>query len=123
MLHITIDKNCNIAIFEPDRKLTVTDFQTASNRIDEHLQQLEKLDGLIILSKQFPGWETLGAMKSHIRFIKNYHKKISAIALVTDTSLANIARPLARLLLSAKIKTFKFGELDKAKQWISEDSN
>ena len=122
MLNISIDEKNGIAIFEPNEKLSESDFKSAVNIIDPYINQFEKLNGLIITTKAFPGWESFAALVSHLSFVKDHHKQISCIAFVTDSRLGNLAEHLANHFVAAEIKAFAYGELEEAKAWIVENS-
>ena len=122
MLHINLDEKNGIAIFEPDEKLSESDFKSAVEIIDPYINKSGKLNGLIISTKTFPGWESFAALLSHLSFVKDHHKKISLIAFVTDSPFGNLAEHVASHFVSAQIKSFKYGELQAAKTWIIESS-
>jgi hypothetical protein len=60
---------------------------------------------------------------SHLSFVKDHHKKIKHIALVTNSPLGSLAENLASHFMSAKILSFKYSELDLAKSWIIESDD
>lgn len=122
MLNITIDEKNGIAIFEPDGKLSESDFKSAVNIIDPYINNFGKLNGLIIATQAFPGWESFAALVSHLSFVKDHHKIISFIAFVTNSKIGNLAEHVASHFVSAEIKSFAYGELDMAKEWIVENS-
>ena len=119
MLNFQIDEKNGIAIFTPDEKLSADDFKSASNLIDPYIEQYKRLNGLIIYTESFPGWESFSGLVSHITFVKDHHKKIKRIALVTDSALGSLAESLSSHFVSAKIKVFEYSQLDSAKAWIS----
>ncbi len=82
------------------------------------LKRRETLAGLILEATAFPGWESLGAMASHFRFVRDHHKRIKRIAVVTDSAMGNVAEHLASHFVAAEIRHFPAGELEAAKQWI-----
>ena len=108
-----------IALFSPDGKLSEADFKSATSVIDTYLEQHGNLKGLIIYAESLPGWKSFAGFASHLSFVKNHHKKIKCIALVTNSSLGTLAESLASHFVAAKIKNFKYSELDTAESWIS----
>ena len=76
------------------------------------------MNGLIIHVESFPGWENFAAFSRHITFVKEHHKKVQCVALVTDSSLAHFAEVIANHFVGTEIKEFAFGQLDEAKEWI-----
>jgi hypothetical protein len=72
----------------------------------------------MIHSESFPGWESFGALVSHLRFVADHHRQIERIAAVTDSwPLENIPR-IARHFVQAKIKRFDLCEKDRALKWF-----
>jgi hypothetical protein len=118
MLQVTTDIDDLIVTLEPDGELRKEDFDNAVKIIDPVIQKYGKLNGLIIKSKHFPGWEDFAAFSRHMRFVKNHHQKIKQVALVTDSVLGDIAPNLASHFVEAKIKAFTYTELQDAKEWI-----
>jgi hypothetical protein len=61
MLSVTIDEENVIAILEPEGPLTKNDFESAARVIDSYIEDTNKLIGLIIHTKSFPGWDSFAA--------------------------------------------------------------
>ena len=76
------------------------------------------LKGLIISTKIFPGWESFGSLIKHFKFVKEHHKKVRLVALVTDSVLGEFGEKVADHFVSAEIKHFAFDELTNAQSWI-----
>ena len=62
MLNTTLNKTDGLAILEPDGKLSESDFQVATEIIDPYIRETGKLNGLIIHTRDFPGWDSFSAM-------------------------------------------------------------
>ena len=118
MLYIEFDEINAIATFTVDGKLSERDFKNATNIIDDYLIKGNQLNGLIILTESFPAWESFTALHAHLTFVKDHHKKINYLALVTNSVIGNIAEYLVNHFVSAEIEAFKFDELDAARAWI-----
>ena len=73
MLSVTINKASSIAMLEPDGPLSKDDFQAAAARIDPFIETNGELKGLLIYTRQFPGWDSFAALTSHLKFIKEHH--------------------------------------------------
>lgn len=118
MLKVDLDESIGIVTLTPDGKLSESDFVNAANTIDPFIVKTGMLLGIVIVTKQFPGWESFASMIKHFKFVKEHHKKISHVALVTDSKVADIAEILVDHFVSAKIKHFEFEEIEDAKKWI-----
>jgi stage II sporulation SpoAA-like protein len=61
-------------------------------------------------------------MVTHFRFVRDHHKRIRKVALVTDSPVGDVAEHLASHFVSAKVRHFPGGQLDQARQWIITDA-
>ena len=118
MIDFNLDAADSILYVRPKSALSEEDFANLVKAVDPHIEATGDLAGLIIETPAFPGWESLGAMAAHFRFIRNHHKRIKKIGVVTDSALGNVAERLASHFVSAEIKRFASGETAAAKQWI-----
>ncbi len=118
MLSVNLDREKGIAILEPQGRLLESDFKTAARIIDPYIAKRGALKGLIISTREFPGWDSFAALASHIKFVKDHHKKLSRVAVVTDSMLGDFAETIAAHFVSAEIKHFPYGQFDKAMNWI-----
>ncbi|NOY70798.1 MAG: STAS/SEC14 domain-containing protein [Gammaproteobacteria bacterium] len=122
MLNINFDEANNIAILEPDAELSEKDFTSAARIIDQYLEKSGSLNGVIIHVKTFPGWDSFSALVTHLKFIKEYHKRVSNLAVVTDSSIGFFAERVGSHFINAKVKKFDFNEFDKSVKWITSDN-
>jgi hypothetical protein len=118
MLEHTLDKANSILYVRPQSKLEQGDFVQLAKTVDPHIEERGALAGLIVEVTAFPGWESLGAMVSHFRFVRDHHKHIKKIGVVTNSPLGSVAESLASHFVAAEIKHFPAGEVEAAKQWV-----
>jgi hypothetical protein len=118
LLSIKIDKEKGIAVLEPQGALSQEDFKKASGLIDPYIEKSKRLNGLIIRAKTFPGWDSFGALSAHLKFVRDHHKKITRLAVCTDSAVGNLAKVIAPHFISAEIRVFPYDEFDSAKAWI-----
>ena len=118
MLKVELNEATGIAILKPDGALSKKDFIYASSVIDPYIEKAGKLNGLIISTRKFPGWESFGSLIKHFKFVKDHHKKLSRLAIVTDSVLGDFAEIIVTHFVSAEIKHFAFDELSKAQSWV-----
>lgn len=118
MIEHTLDTTHSILYVRPKSALEQADFEQLAKTVDPYLGETGELAGLIIEAPRFPGWEGLGAMAAHFRFVRDHHKRIKKVGLVTDSALGNVAERLASHFVSAEIRHFSAGELEAAKQWV-----
>lgn len=120
MLIVKLDHEHGIALLEPTGALDEKDFQAASSEIDPLIESAGQLNGLIIHTKSFPGWDSFSALVSHFKFVKNYHQKVKRVALVTDSVIGSLFESLASHFVDAQLRLFEYDELEQAKLWTSD---
>ena len=118
MIEHTLDTEHSILYVRPRSRLEQDDFEQLAKTVDPYIEEKGTLAGLIIQVTSFPGWESLGAMASHFRFVRDHHKHIKKIAVVTDSPIGNVAEHLASHFVAAEIRHFPAQELAAAKQWV-----
>ena len=118
MIEHSLDSTNSILYVRPKSKLEGADFAQLAKTVDAHIEDKGDLAGLIIEVTSFPGWESLGAMASHFRFVRDHHKHIKKIGVVTDSTIGNVAENLASHFVAAEIRHFPAGALEAAKQWV-----
>ena len=118
MIEHTLDSAHSILYVRPTSKLERGDFVQLAKTVDAHIEEKGYLAGLIIEVISFPGWESLGAMASHFRFVRDHHKHIKKIGVVTDSPMGSVAEHLASHFVAAEIRHFPAGEREAAEQWV-----
>lgn len=121
MIEHDLDTEHSILHVRPKSALTPDDFARLASVVDPHIESAGDLAGIIIETPSFPGWEGMGAMASHIRFVRDHHRHVRKVAVVTDSALGKVAEHLASHFVSAEIKRFPAGEIEAARQWIASD--
>jgi len=118
MLTVNLNEIKGIAVLEPAGKLSENDFKSAAKIIDPYIEKAGKLNGIIIHVKSFPGWASFSALITHLKFIKEHHKKVSHVAFATDSPIGGFAEHVASHFVNAEIRSFSFSELENSKKWI-----
>ena len=118
MLSVKLDRANNIAVLEPDGPLSESDFQAAAKKVDSLIEESGRLNGIVIHAKSFPGWDSIAALTAHLRFAKDHHRKLSRVALATDSIVAHLAEVFATHFIMAEVKIFSFQEVEEATQWV-----
>jgi hypothetical protein len=118
MIEHTLDTAQSILYIRLKAALEQSDFVELAKTVDPYIRETGHLAGLIIDAATFPGWEGLGAMAALFRFVRDHQKLITKIALVTDSTLGNVAPNLATHFVAPRSNIFSAGELEAAKDWI-----
>jgi len=120
MLNTILDAETKIVILQPHGALKKEDFDNAVKVIDPFIEEYGKLNGVIIYTETFPGWEDFAAFNRHLVFIKNHHKKIKKLAFVTNSMAGDFGEMVTGHFVEALVRKFDFDKLDEAKKWILE---
>ncbi len=96
MIEYDLDTEHSIVHVRPKSAIEQDDFTKLANAVDPLIEATGDLAGLIIEASGFPGWESFGAFVNHFRFVRDHHKHVKKIAVVTDSALGDFAE---RLLL------------------------
>ena len=118
MIDHGFDAANGILHLKPKGALTKEDFAQVAKTVDPHIEKTGSLAGIIIEFGAFPGWDSLGALAAHLRFVREHHKQVKKIAAVTDAKLGAVAEKLASHFVAATIKHFPAGQADAARKWI-----
>ena len=116
MIHL--DTEHPILHVQPKSAIEQDDFVKLANAVDPHIEATGGLTGLIIEAPSFHGWKSFGAMVNQFRFVRDHHKRIQRMGVVTDSALGDVAEHLTSHFVSAEIKHFPAGQIDAARQWI-----
>ncbi len=98
----------NLYIIQAKGPLSEEDFRRLSEDVDRFLEQHSILKGLCIHTREFPGWEDLTGLISHLRFVRDHHRQVEKVALASDSTLATIAPKLVEHFVSAEIKKLNY---------------
>jgi hypothetical protein len=118
MLEFTIVKPEGIVVLNPMASLTREDFVGLSATVDAYLADHPAIHGLLVHAKSFPGWESFAGFVAHMRFVRDHHKKVERVALVTDSSIARVAETLATHFTAAEIRHFAYADYEEALNWL-----
>lgn len=74
---------------QPGGPITTEDMATLTRTVDGYLTDHPKIDGVMMQTKTFPEFASMGSFADYARFIADHHKKVQRVALVTDFALAH----------------------------------
>jgi hypothetical protein len=118
MIEHSLDTAHSILHVRPQSALEADDFVQLARTVDPHIEATGGLAGLIVETPAFPGWASLGAMVAHFRFVRDHHRHVRKVALVTDAALGNVAERFASHFVAATIRHFPAGDLEAARRWV-----
>jgi hypothetical protein len=121
MLHVELLRDRGIVILTPEGKLEASDFERVGREVDPFIDANGMLSGLMVCAKTFPGWADFAALITHIRFVRDHHRKIRRIAAVSDSEFAKIMPAIAKHFVAADLRHFPFDAKEQALAWLEAD--
>lgn len=118
MIKVDLSIDDGVLMIMPEGRLEADDFKELAMVADPYIEEHGKLNGLMIYTESFPGWKDFEALVSHFRFVKDHHRNLAKVALVTNSKIASIAETMANHFVSAEIKHFDFSGKDAALDWF-----
>ena len=112
-----------ILVITPEGSLEATDFEKLAKEVDPYIEANGTLNGLMIYSESFPGWENFAALLSHIKFVKEHHHNIEKVAAVTDSGFLSILPRVISHFVHAEVKHFSYPDKDVALDWLKSSNN
>lgn len=120
MIDYHLDPATAVLTIRPESALEKDDFAELANVVDPQIEEHGDLSGLIIEAPRFPGWDSFGALVTHLRFVRDHHRHVKRIAVVTDSHLGDVAEHLASHFVAADIRHFPGGDIDEARRWVGD---
>ena len=117
MANFDLDYGRRVLHVAPETALDAEDFSALESAIAPVIARHGALNGLVIEIGHFPGWDSLAALRRHLRFIHEHHEHIRRVAVVTDDALATLMEKLARHFVSAEVMRFDADALAAARDW------
>ena len=109
----------NVLLVEPHGSLAVDDFDAIAAAVDAWIDNGHELAGIVVHARAFPGWESLGSMLRHVRFVRDQQRRVRRVAIAVDGKLAKLAPSLVETFVSAQVQHFGYEELDRALEWAA----
>jgi hypothetical protein len=106
-----------VIVVEVKQALRAQDFDALAFTADAWIEAHGSLQGLVIHTREFPGWENLASFFRHLRFVRDHHRKVKRIALAADAKVASVAPKIAEHFIQAEVKSFPYDQLDSAIAW------
>jgi hypothetical protein len=119
MLTITDDETHNCFILEPSGTLTKRDLDALTQRFNDRVNATDRIPNLVVHTPSFPSWASFAALLRHLRFIRDHHRLIGKVALVSDARVLDLAPRVARHFVAADIRHFPADGLDEALDWVA----
>jgi hypothetical protein len=118
-IDFNLDMEHAILTVRPAGALSEQDFRRVAAAVDPFIEQRGDLAGLIIHAESFPGWENFAGLLGHLRFVRDYHRHIRKIAVVSDTTVLTYLPRISAHFIDAEIRHFHYDDYEQAVAWIA----
>jgi hypothetical protein len=119
-LNFRILADRGVLVIEPHAQLRAEDFDALTAAVDTWIESTaHPLQGIVIHARAFPGWENLGSLLRHVRFVRDHHRRVQRVAIATETAVAGIAASLVDHFTEAKVKRYDYDDFECAIDWAA----
>jgi hypothetical protein len=108
-----------VLVVEVTEPLRAQDFDALAATADAWLATHEAMPGVVLHARAFPGWENIGGLLRHVRFVRDHHHAVRRVALAVDSPMADLAPRLAEHFVKAELRRFGYDDLDDAVAWAA----
>jgi len=122
MLRHDLLRDKGILVLTPEGALRAEDFTALAAAVDPYIEEHGGLKGVLLDAPSFPGWEDFAALVSHLRFVRDHHRQVRRIAVVTGSPLLAAAPKIASHFVGAQIRAFDADARAEALAWIETGS-
>ncbi|MGI5132796.1 STAS/SEC14 domain-containing protein [Pseudonocardia sp. CA-107938] len=109
--------DAGVVVVEASGPIGVADVESLATVVDGWLAEHPTLHGLVVHAPTVPGWENVGGLTRHLRFVLAHHRRIEKVALAVDGTAAGIGAAVAGRVLHAEVRRFPFSDIDAAVAW------
>ena len=103
-------------------RLEAFDFEKVAQEVDPYIDANGKLHGIMLDAEAFPGWKDFAALVAHLRFVRDHHRKVARVAVVSDSTFLSVAPKIASHFVQADLRHFVPAEREAALAWLREES-
>lgn len=114
---VRVDTAAGLVVADVGQPLRREDVEVIASAVDSWLADHTELPGLVLHAPSFPGWENIGALVQHLRFVGGHQRRIGRVALAVGGLPVGFAAGVAGTLLHPDVRHFGAGEVDEATAW------
>ena len=118
MLRYELLRDEGILLIRPNGPIEAGDFECVAKVVDPYIEEKGRLQGILIEATSFPGWDTFGALVSHLRFVRDHHRLVSKIAAVSDSAILSVLPHIAKHFVKAEVRHFNATDREAALAWL-----
>ena len=117
-MEITYRTEYGILEVRPTGPLSEDDFKSLGSELESVISDDRPLNGLLIYTQEFPGYESASDLVAHGRFIGQFRDRVPKVAVCTDSPVAALLQVIGKLFADAEVKRFDYEDRDEAEKWL-----
>jgi hypothetical protein len=117
MIELEINERDDLVIATPSGALTADDISAMAAKINDFINEHDRVPNLVLHAKSLPHWKDFDALKHHLKLVRDHHKLVKKVAIVSDRKLIWLLRPIADQFTGAKLRRFPERAYDDAVNW------
>jgi len=118
MVEFELLKADGVLILRPHGRLEAADFEAVAREVDPYVEANGKLHGILLDAAAFPGWKDFAALIAHVKFVRNHHRTVEKVAVVSDSSFLSVAPKFATHFVQADVRHFTQAHRGEAFAWL-----
>ena len=119
MIEIDIRERENVFILTPNSPISVEHIEACREAIDNYINEYDRIPNLVFKATEFPFWKGFHAVAAHFKLVKNHHKLVKKVAVVSDSTLISVARVFVDQFTNARVRRFPANAFDDAVNWAT----
>jgi len=117
MMQIEINERDDIVIARPTGALSADDIDEFASKLDDYINEHDRVPNLVLHANSLSHWENFEALKDHLKLVREHHKLVKKVAVVSDSKLIWLLRPVADQFTRPKVRRFSERAFDDAVNW------
>jgi len=118
MIQHELNEDDGILMVAAQGPLERDDFQALSAEVDPFIERSGGMRGLLIEAEAFPGWDGFSGLTAHLRFVRDHHRLIRRVAVVSDSPVLSHLPQLAKHFVAAEVRHFPRTQWSDALDWL-----
>lgn len=117
-MEIAYKTEYGILEIRPTGTLSEHDFKSMAAELETIEKDQRTLNGILIRTENFPGYESFSDMLAHAEFIAEFRDRIPKVAVCTDSTVAGLMQVIGKVFTEGEVRKFDYGNRDEAEKWL-----
>ncbi len=117
MISSAFTKSKKALVINLSGELAADDFSGLARTLDDHINAEDDIPNLVLHISDMPQWDGFKALKTHFKMVKEHHRLISKVAVVSDTLAFKVIPYVMDHFVAAKVRHFSDDRMADALAW------